>query len=206
MCMKKEIIVFGFFLITASCTTTINDNKKPTDNTLGKSEAEIKSYRDNCILKNIAIACAKYAYLIKPTKPQSARDFYKKACDLGDKNSCFNLESMDDGSLATNENLINSKNTVLYACYQDYLMKIGPKGFFHNPLKNDDEEKGKRIMHVKVTLNPEGKIQSVEVPGYDSQLEGVKCMERTLQTLHFVPSKLIQQLEYSFTINIVPYL
>lgn len=200
--MKKITLIMIFLLLGASCSTTkmtspVKDNRSLTD---------LKTYRANCLENKIAIDCAKYAYHIKPTNPAASVDFYKKACNLGEKNSCFNLESIERSSLEANQNLINSKGEVLYACFQDHLMKIEPRGFFSNPFNKKNEEDGKRTMNVQVILEPDGKLRSVEVPGYDSKLEGVKCMKRTLAPIHFLPNKRTQQLDYSFKVDIVPYL
>jgi hypothetical protein len=187
-------------IFIASCSTP----KIITPKVENLSKDEMRTNRDNCIMNSVAIDCAKYAYHIKPTNPQAAKDFYKKTCELGEKNSCYNLGSEEDASLEANQNLISSKRNVLYACFKDYLMKIEPKGFFSMPTPKA-EETNQRTMHIKVKLEPSGKIRTVEVPGYESRLEGVKCMERTIGTLHFLPNKRAQNLEYSFNVDIVPY-
>lgn len=85
--MKNALLILLF--INFSCSSThVNDTKTIEPKNIN-SETNIKTLRNNCIINNIALDCAKYAYRIKSTNGQAARDFYSKACSLGDRNSCF---------------------------------------------------------------------------------------------------------------------
>jgi hypothetical protein len=204
--MKILLITLSLLLIVSCSTSSVSENRPVEHKSTSISDAEKKSYRDNCILNSVALDCARYAYQIKTTDRQAARDFYNKACTLGDKNSCFNLEAMDDGSLETNQNLISTKDDVMYACFEKHLLRITPKGFFSNPFSEDKSEKeSKHTLKFTVVLETDGKIKTLDVHGYDSQLEGVKCIRNALETLHFVPNKRTQRLDHSFRVDLVPF-
>ena len=154
--MRTWSLVIILALLSA-CTSTKPVRSVPTK----PSPEAITAHRTLCITKSIALECAKYAYIIKTTDIVNSRFFYKKACDLGEKSACYNLESIEDGALTANLNLISSKNTALYSCYTEHLLKIQPTKFYE--ISKAREQEGKRTMYLNVFVDKMGKLKKIEL-------------------------------------------
>ncbi len=93
--MKKVFSCATLFCLLSSfafCDETIDDANKAYNE--ANYEKAIKIYKELCEKKD-SKACASLGYMYRNAKGVSenatlAQEFYKKACDLGDKESCTN--------------------------------------------------------------------------------------------------------------------
>lgn len=160
-----------FLLLLVGCATT--GDKTPA---VARNQENPLDHKLKCEEENNALACARYGYVSKDVA------YTRRACVLGDRSSCFNLEQIESRAPQQNLAIISANQGQIFNCYANHTI--------------DKEEIGNKEVYVVFVINPSGKIASLGVDGRQFSDKFKSCVVDSFASKKFMPLERDQHIRY----------
>lgn len=168
-------LLFLFFLI--SCATEVKKTEAPAPAQVNQDELRYRCENDGH-----AISCARYGYLTKDLS------YTRYACRLGDKNSCFNVQEIENRAPNQNFAIINAHQGQIYGCYVNNSIDE----------TNGDGVKREKEIELIFQIDTRGEITSLSVIGQTLSQKFKDCVVSSFTAKKFIATDFIQSIRYSF--------
>jgi hypothetical protein len=162
----------SFILILLFLVSCASPAKKPTQITT-ITGVDLAIFKNECDREKKAASCARYGYLMKDYA------YKKKACELGDHNSCYNVGQMEANADEYNFTQIRSQKEHVFGCYVNNTI--------------DKNAYGKKVIDLYINIDRAGKIDSLQVEGRRLSDKFISCVMTAYSSKKFIGQKLIKR-------------
>lgn len=169
-----------FCLTFVACGTTPQQPKKQT-------ELNLEQLRISCEEVGNAQDCAKYGYHAR------SLEHTKKACGLGDDNSCFNVMEIENKIPNQNFAIIGSQQQLIFGCYVNHSIDMD----------NGEQEKKDKVVNFFFDIDTMGKIANITIDGEVLSDKFKKCVTDGFTSKKFMALDRNQIIRYDFVMPAV---
>ena len=146
-------------------------------------QVDLEDLKKKCENESHTLSCARYGYLAKDLS------YTRHACYLGDQNSCFNVQEVENRAPNQNYAIINSHQGQIFGCY------------VNNSIDENNGEGVKKDKEIDLVfnINLEGKISSLSVIGQKLSQKFIDCVKSSFTARKFIAVDREQSIRYSMT-------
>lgn len=168
-----------FLFLLVSCATEVKKTESPV-----KAPVQVNQdgLRDKCENEAHAISCARYGYLTKDIT------YTRYACRLGDQNSCFNAQEIENRAPNQNFAIISAHQGQIYGCYVNNSIDEN----------NGDGLKKEKEIELIFQIDTRGELTSLSVIGQTLSQKFKDCVISSFTAKKFIAVDFIQSIRYSF--------
>ena len=166
-------------LILLSCSSTPPKKSTPDQSKIITEDLVI--IKNDCDQNRRALACARYAYKVKNLDEAIYVKYVLMACDLGDDNSCFNLDQIKGKTAQYNIGILKREENQIFSCYSHYTEDIQSES-----IKMGETEH--KLLNLTALINQEGKLQNMTLDGRKLNPKLEKCVVDIYTARKFIPA------------------
>ncbi|GEM_PF-5933978 len=164
-------------LILASCSSTSNQTADLSQSLVIQNDPML--IRTECEQNKKAMACARFAYHLKKTNPDIYLKYTTMACELGDENSCFNMNQLKGRTFNYNMTILKRSEDQIFNCYAHYSDDIRASSVTLG-------EKENKILNVSALITTEGHLKKVTLDGHNLNAKMEKCVGEAFYSKKFI--------------------